>query len=265
MAVTQALIEGSGWHLDRQGWRIVENFIVSDVNAGTNAAAMIPAAYQQLVQQNIDINLSHAIFTTAFCTDIEPAAIANDAVTFRVTYKEYEMPDPVIEISSSVAQVETDKNAAGVQQTTSYTYPSDYKWNTDLQGVTQTSTGLISKIMPEPAISISRREMPVGGGRELIVRKLIYEGHVNMNTWGLVPDSSEPKTWLCTGIGARTQDRGITYDVTYNFQYRADTWDHTIRFLDPGTGQPPSDLVEGTGYKDVQVYLTADFNLLNLV
>jgi hypothetical protein len=167
----------------------------------------------------------------------------------------------VIEVNNSVAQVQTDKDKLGVRQTVSYTYPADYKWNADLQGVTQTVPGLISKIMPEPSIAITRREKIVG--QALVQKKLVYEGFVNGLTWDLNPISGL-RTWLCTGIGGRSQDNGLTYDVTYTFQYRADTWDATIRFIDPGTGQAPADLVAGTGYKDVEVYPLADFNLLGL-
>jgi len=272
MPVTQALIDGSGWHLDRQGWKIVENYVVSEVGAGSNPSNMIPVAYQMLVSFGVDINFSHAIVTTAFCTDIEPAAIANNAVTFRVTFKEYEIPVSVIEVGNSVAQVETDKDKEGDRVLLQYTYPDDYKWNADLQGEVVTQPGLLPKIMPEPSISITRREVILGIA--LVARKLEYEGKVNSSTWALNP-ASEARTWLCTGIGGRSQDNGLTYDVTYTFQYREDTWDETARFVDAGTGQTPSDIIienKGTlpsgqtlyGARDVKLYKEIDFNGLEL-
>ncbi len=261
MAVTQALIDGSGWHLTREGWAIIENFIVSGVNAGTNPSNMIFVAYQELVAFGVDINIAHAIVTTAFVTDIEPAGIKNDAVTFRVTFKEYERPISVIEVGNSVAQVETDKDSDGVKQTLSYDYPDTYEWNADLKGKTKIQPGLMSKILPEPSISITRREIITG--QNLTAKKLVFEGKLNVAGWWLEPDAAT-KTWLCTGIGGRSQDNGLTYDVTYTFQYREDTWDADIRFIDPGTGDTPSDVVDGTGFKTVQIYKTADFNLLEL-
>ena len=188
MAVTPPLVDGSGWHLTREGWTIIENFIVSGVNAGTNPSNMIFVAYQELVAFGVDINIAHSIVTTAFVTDIEPAGIANDAVTFRVTFKQYERPISVIEVGNSVAQVETDKDASGAQVTTEYEYPDDYEWNADLKGKTKTQTGLLSKIQPEPSISISRRENISGQG--LTFTKLVFEGKTNLAGWFLQPDAA---------------------------------------------------------------------------
>lgn len=259
MAVKVPLIDGSNWKLTRTGWTIIETAIVSEV-VGLGPEVIFNA-YQQLVAFGIDINQPHPVVFDAFVTDIEPGAISNDVVHFRVTYKQYEFPLSVIEVNSSVAQVETDKASDGTLVTVEYTYPSDYEWNADLQGVTKTQTGLLSKIQPEPAISITRREFILG--IDLVSKKLTFEGSVNEAGWELEPGAA-PGQWLCTSIGGRSQDNGLTYDVTYTFQFRSDTWAETARFIDPGTGQAPADLVDGTGFKSVPIYDTADFNLLNL-
>lgn len=259
MPVKIPLIDGSGWHLARTGWEIRETAIVSKV-VGLGPE-LIFNAYQELVSFGIDINQPHPVVFDAFCTDIEPGAISNDAVTFRITFKQYDFRNSVIEVSSSVAQVETDKDSEGNLVTVEYKYPDDYEWNADLQGVTKTQTGLLSKIQPEPSISITRREVILG--IDLTGKKLLFEGKVNQGGWLLEPDAPTG-TWLCTSIGGRSQDNGLTYDVTYTFQFRRNDWGETARFIDPGTGQAPADLVDGVGFKDVRIYETADFNLLGL-
>lgn len=253
------LINGSGWHFTQEGGTIIENAVASDVQG--QGQWLIWNAYLMLVANGIDIGTVHNVVVTAFVTDIEPTAVSHNTVTFRITYKEYRFPTSVIEVGSSVAQVETDKDAFGERVTVQYTYPDDYEWNAYLKGVTKTQTGLLSKIQPEPSITITRREMITGF--DLTSKKLIFEGTTNEAGWELEPDALRDQ-WLCTSIVGRSQDNGRTYDVTYTFQYRRDTWNETVRFIDPGTGQPPSDLVSGTGYKDVFVYETANFNLLEL-
>jgi hypothetical protein len=87
-----------------------------------------------------------------------------------------------------------------------------------------------------------------------------FVGRTNSGTWGGDP----PGSWLCTRIEGVSDDGGQTFNVTYEFQYNIDTWLATVVFIDPDTGRPPENLIEGEGLKQVQVYPRVDFNLLNL-
>lgn len=72
------------------------------------------------------------------------------------------------------------------------------------------------------------------------------------------------RTWLCTRIEGTTNDRGASYEVTYEFQYNEQTWDATVVFRDPETGRPVDEPEEGEGIKTVQVYSVANFAALGL-
>jgi hypothetical protein len=54
--------------------------------------------------------------------------------------------------------------------------------------------------------------------------------------------------------------------VTYRFQYRPDTWDATIVYIDPETDRPHPDINLGTldGVIVEQIYQTSDFSTLDL-
>jgi len=265
--VTLSQIDGASWTLTRAGWTITRIATVDGV-VGTGEQIVFNA-YQALVGAGVDINTNHPIIPLCVVTEIVPTALSSDQVVFRITYQQYNFHTAVIEVGNSVSQVETDKDVDGKLQTVEYDYPADYEYNTDLQGITKTQPGYIQKIQPEPPISITRTELITG--IDLTAKKLEYEGTVNDGPWRLDP-SAEAKTWLCTGIGGRSEDNGISYDVTYTFIYRKDGWDDTIRFVDPNTGQTPSDIVEGhtynlsgVGSKPVKTYAEKNFDALELL
>ena len=72
------------------------------------------------------------------------------------------------------------------------------------------------------------------------------------------------RTWLCTRIEGTTNDRGASYEVTYEFQYNEQTWDAVVVFRDPNTQRPVDSPEEGEGIKTVQVYSVANFAALGL-
>lgn len=74
-----------------------------------------------------------------------------------------------------------------------------------------------------------------------------------------------PRTWLCTSIGGVSNDSGETYQVTYTFEYRSETWDVVLAFADKETGAIPVD-VDGqpSAKKPFKLQPTADFGRLRL-
>lgn len=92
---------------------------------------------------------------------------------------------------------------------------------------------------------------------------LLYQNKVNS-----VPFfGGDPRTWYCAAIRATKQ--GNNYQVSYEFQYRAKTWNVEGIFVDPSTGAPVADPVDGdpgkgVGHASFKVLQEADFNSLNL-
>lgn len=90
----------------------------------------------------------------------------------------------------------------------------------------------------------------------------LYVGKVNSVEWSYDPGSTA-RQWLCTGITGNSEDGGVTYRVTYSFEKNGDTWDQIVFYVDPVTGRAPGTL-DSSNYKSVQLYNTANFNLLGL-
>jgi len=109
--------------------------------------------------------------------------------------------------------------------------------------------------IPQPTLRLTRREP-----ESPFIKSLVFVGSVNNALW----NSAEPRTMLCTHLDGITDDGGETYQVSYEFQYNAGTWDAIVYFTDPDTGRPVEGLVEGVGIRRYEVYPEIDFGQLFL-
>jgi len=108
-----------------------------------------------------------------------------------------------------------------------------------------------------PYVTFSRPEPLV---RDLSVVKY-FVNSVNSNGWF----GDAPRTWYCAAI--RYVPQGDHFQASYEFQYRAKTWDVSLIYTDPDTGAPIdlSTLVDKTvAQKTVRVYQETDFTALVL-
>ena len=138
-------------------------------------------------------------------------------------------------------------------------------------------------------------------GKVLVCRQQQFVGFVNKDTWTLFGQSPfvfftppvsagvDKRSWLCTGISSESvcpssYAGGWVFDVTYTFEGRPKRTttvytnptttaeiivyghDVLVPFVDPQTGQVPGaeTLVSGTSNRNIQQFLEADFNLLEL-
>jgi len=94
-----------------------------------------------------------------------------------------------------------------------------------------------------------------------------YAGKVNSVSWRMDPGSAA-KSWLCNSITGVSTDNGNTYQIRYEFTHATSrpggTWRQRVMARDPKTGHPPKILTSGVSYKTIDVYDTADFNILKL-
>ena len=84
------------------------------------------------------------------------------------------------------------------------------------------------------------------------------------------------RTWLCTRIDGQSQDGGVSFVVTYEFQIRRGPylseatpptyqgWDAVVVYIDPETDKPIQEPVWGETIKLVRVYPEMDFAALNI-
>lgn len=139
---------------------------------------------------------------------------------------------------------------------------------------TKKVAGKVSIMVPKTGIRLRRRE-PFNP----MAKSIAYRGHVNSIDINAVNNS---RCWLCTRLDAVTDDRGLSWNVTYEFLYEPPTtnahaeedyiggWDIAVVAEDPKTGEimttdhprwadPPDGSVEV-----YRVYPEADFHALNL-
>ena len=81
-----------------------------------------------------------------------------------------------------------------------------------------------------------------------------------------------PGFWFCPGVSWEsedlTEDEIPTWRVSFQFRLRdgdITPWDPRVVYIDPETGQPPTGLVDGIGFKIVPWYLSIDFNNIFLL
>ncbi len=116
-----------------------------------------------------------------------------------------------------------------------------------------------------------RRELPVDSrDRGIATKARAFVGRANHAV--LAGDAI--RTWLCSRIGASSDDSGLSYNMVYEFMFNQDTWDPLAVYIDPRTGQPGDGvgyqvdafpLVPGAnGLKMFRVAKMADFESLDL-
>ncbi len=256
-------LEGGSVKKTKDGWDIVRACSVSGLDDTNDADARLIEAVTEVIAVVGDIYAAHPTITAALITDFVPRALSTTSVEVRVQYKTvvYPVDEAVatsIEVGSSLSQVESNMDVNDNLISLEYTYPDDYE-DEGLAGTTQTQGGTVSRQVAETTLVFSRRESVSPG-----TKSRTYTGATNASGWDVDPGAGAG-TWMCSGILGRSDDNGVSYDVTYNFQYRADLWKGTAFFIDPRTGKPPPDLVEGTGYKVIDQYSELDFDVLAVV
>lgn len=270
MALVLDLIDGSNGRKSQEyGWELERKAIVSGIDSSVDASAKLIDAVLGTIGMP-EIGDSHPNIPACILREIIPEAITTDKVTLRLVYRERgadtqqdgQWPDSTIEVGASVMQIQTAKDRAGADISVAYHYPDQEKYG-EWKNATYTADQYVGKMIPNNTMVISRRETVTGEFLNWLAKD--YVGKVNYAGWYLAPGDAIG-TWLCTGITGRSYDGGVTYDVQYTFQYRADTWVENVKFFDHFTGKTPPDLVVAAGGGDINVnlYWPANFNYLRL-
>jgi len=175
--------------------------------------------------------------------------------------------DPArVSVGATVQQAERDFDAAGIQ----IIIPAWSTTNADNKAVTYPrQTRSVPVLVPQVTRRYTRIE--TADPQSLA---MAYVGRVNSYRW----NNGEATTWLCTGINGETDDDGLTWTVSYDFQYQTQIvsglergWQIIVTAIDPATGNP-ADGAEppvgaqpsGLGTRWVSAYNIADFRNLNL-
>jgi len=272
MAVTVDIIDGTSGRLTKDGFQEIERVAIVDGLTGTGYTKIVQAAYHADVP---DIGARHPMVSDAYLYEIRPVAEDSGTIRLSLLYRQQKLtvldfvnaPSMVpqydtVEVGATLSQIETSFDYLGNRISVSYTYPADYGAEDTPQykerNETKTTSKTIAKLYPDHQMTVRKQEFTNPS-----VKALDYVGSVNNGPWSLAPTSVAGQ-WMCTGLMGTSSDGRRSWDVVYNFQYRPDTWEELVQWQDPFTGEPPDDLVLGTGAKYVALYPMANFNLLGL-
>lgn len=180
---------------------------------------------------------------------------------------------PILEVDSTVVMKRTNIDVDGnVIQIEGY-HAEQYDDDGNPLGIENPVAepiqgGMVDVPVVLTVLRYMRREPPVDRwGRTPGYKSKLFTGKTN----SVDLDGSGLHTWLCTRLGAVTDDSGLTYNMTYEFTFDPDHWRATAVYIDPKTGQPGDNLhitdlntMSGNGVKTFQIVGAIDFHGLDL-
>jgi hypothetical protein len=240
-------------------WGIVNKFCARYLVTGVTGASVSARIAAVLA----DVNLpgywdTLAAYPGMRCVDRTVTLIDDNVGSFYVDVEYVPIADSqagfIFESTGSLNQVTKERNYYGVPITVSHTYPAD---DPDFPSETVTQGASVSVMSPQitmAATGIIQVDYPLNTLVDWLWK-------VNSVAWmGGIAGG-----WLCVDVGHKLLDSSTSpykYQFRFAFQYKPDGWNPMAYFIDSRTGEPPSGLVAGTGYKTVSSYPTKDFNEL---
>jgi hypothetical protein len=186
-------------------------------------------------------------------------------VDVTLTYIAYsELADKwVWKCGTNLKQINTNKDVLGIPLSAAYTYPDstspdgEYVLRPELAGQTVTAGASVST---DYGTAVLRGQGIMDSDSALIYPDM-WMGKVNSEPWGGIAagkcrvEEVVPKT-----IDYSTSPRKVLVSVA--IQIDAAGFDKPYAFKDPNTGEPPADIVPGTGLKLAVVNQTMDYNTI---
>lgn len=247
--ITEDQIGGSSGSQTLTGIKATRVFIVSELDA--EAASFIGAALD-LGPALYDF---HPTIPNIQATNKTATAIDAKKVRLTVQYDSIDAGDSptappdatTVSVGSSVQQVQTNKDVTG--------QPISIQGVLD-GNVLEAQGALVDIFEPQLTVNFQRRTETNPKDEAQV-----YVGRVNSSGFYGFPTNSV----LCTGITGQSNDGGITFETTYEFQYNRRTWVPDVVYTDSETGLPIDGATIANGLvQAVNVYDGADFNALGL-
>jgi hypothetical protein len=200
-------------------------------------------------------------FNDLFCTERNVKMLSRDDAEVDLVYElfyesdfvnTYNPPYGVLAgvMRTSIQQVTTNKDENGDLIVLSHTYPAD---DEDYPSQTVEQGGEVTMYQPQKTLTL--RFIRNTNSPWLVTNSIL--GKLNNSVWG----GNAARTWLCTSVSWKVHKvvDVVQYAFEMEFQYNPATWDPTATFIDDRTGKPPKDLVEGTGYKTIELLEEVSF------
>jgi len=216
-----------------------------------------------------------------------PELVNQTTVRVRVVYKG--LPAISVDVDSALSQVDTNLDYTGTSVYTEYAYPAGYLLDPAKAGKTHRQGGLMHRPTWEPAFTVKFpitatlrvfgpitipvvSNITTGPGlnytndiHHYVACLAALVGKVNDATYEFMRINGAARTWMVTKFLATSSDGDLTFNAALTLQYREATWDPYAVFINPDTGQPPSDLVKGTGIVQVKIPQAVAFPQLRVV
>lgn len=243
------------------GLRTTRTFFVTGL-AGAAHARLYNASITSGVPRRGE---PHPSIPLIYVTDVKVSVDevgAKVAVTYaQPTYQQREPNEtekPTIQVGSTVQESTTSKDKDNKLIKVNFSYkPVDEDGN---QGalVTDEYVPVLSIQVGQAAIEYQRQE-----SNNPLPKAIKYVGKVN----SILIGGFAARTLLCTGIEGQSNDGGVTYSVSYRFQYNPKTWDAEFYYIDTESGQPHKDVTinPANGYGIAKIYIEIDFSALNVI
>jgi len=244
LEVFEDLVKGQATSTLADGTKVTRVFMVSGIEG--NPADIIPGALT--AGQIPRVGDPHPSIGTITCDSVTATPVDAAQVQVSANYSTLrtgqtgvdEEARVQISFSSSVQGVETNEFFSGTTKklmVLEYTFPPEE----DPEG-----TSKPKKVVPtatrEQAIlvaTLSRLE-----SEPPLTKAVNFVEHTNKRTFL----GTGARTWLCTSITGVSSDGGETYQVTYTFEYRSETWDVKLAWADQETGATPNHLFSAIFY-----------------
>lgn len=290
VTVTLDTVEGAMASRDiESGWRMTRVAIVEGLNSDSTKTTgkLVSDAIDAVIEivgdrgsmaEDLQYMGEGAGYITPVIVAFEPEILGPTIVRVRIVYVAY--PRMHWDLSPSLYQVQTNIDRNGSTIVLNYTYPSAYKERPELAGTAaDAQSGLVSNDLPQLTLTIHFTVVSVVDGGQLIQvsdieptgsaleQAAVYGsmlGHLNNADYEIAGITAPRRTVRCTAFSAHTRDGGLTMQCMMAFTYRPAGWDEPVTFIDPRTGRPPGDLIEGTGRKTPEVLDEDSLPVFNL-
>lgn len=174
---------------------------------------------------------------------VDQDVVMLDALMAKVTsvYRKptaQEQPDPANDTGATVKTIRVSLTSVRTNKDR----------NGDLMVVTHNGIQQVAEMdvqRPVVVLTYERRE-----NARPLTRAITLVGTTNNATF----EGCSAGTVMFTNLEASTKDGGTTYDVRYEFTYNPYGWAPVAYWIDPDTGRPPADLVDGVGIIEYEQY-----------
>jgi hypothetical protein len=256
--ITEDLVLGARFTLDRAGGILLRLFEVTGLSPGRDTLAQAALAQDQSTGTRIPrYGEPHPGVPGLFVVHIDADPMKNSRTAARVKVRyaspEVESVPGAVRIAisgTSRAKRLSRDPASGLPLLVKYTDPSGNVLQEFLQ---------VPVLSPNTVLEFTRQEF-----RSPLRLSTQYRRKLNASPW----QGGDAKTWLCRAIDATSLGNLTRYEVKYVFEYDPDGWERLEYWSDPYTGKIPDDaqiaVNNDRGIAKIVPYATADFSQLGL-